>query len=136
MPSLQVLSLQGGFCIATSVGPSSRSSQAKPKLIFHSFAQIDLTSLHSFLCTFPSLSHLFIRNFLFSDASPSTADCISRLSPVQRALQLPMLIAFLAVMRSTAVLEIPLQTAEERREMRWRRTSTKDDFESECWTIG
>jgi hypothetical protein len=97
--------------------------------------QDNLVALYRFLSTFPSLTSLRLEGFEFSDDFNHSAQSISLLTPVNIALGLPVLTAFLVVLRSTAAREVRYRAEDEKREMRWTRLTREEDFVSECWTL-
>jgi hypothetical protein len=100
-------------------------------------SQKTLTRLHHFFTSFPSLTTLTIEGFLFaySSQTPCTGDSLSRLSPFEILLQQPLVAAFILVVKETSVLEVRFRAVDEKREMRWKRTSRENDFEGEGWTL-
>ncbi|GAA5984115.1 hypothetical protein JCM5350_003782 [Sporobolomyces pararoseus] len=100
-----------------------------------SFANEDnFSAFSNLLLTLPSLTqlHLAGSNFFGNNFS---ADKISKLEPFQLFSRLPLLAALLACLRTTNVKIFTYRGAGEKREIRWTRSSTQEDFARDCWTL-
>ncbi|GAA5963362.1 hypothetical protein JCM3765_006998 [Sporobolomyces pararoseus] len=86
------------------------------------------------LLNLPSLSqlHLVGSNFFHDDLN---ADTLSKLEGIQIAFRFPLLGSLLGYLRSTKVKIFTYKGQREKREMRWTRISTDEDFERDCWTL-
>ncbi|GAA5822328.1 hypothetical protein JCM11251_006302 [Rhodosporidiobolus azoricus] len=92
-------------------------------------------ALYSFLAMFPSMYHLLIEGFTFSDEEPQSAEAFSALSTVSLAVQHPAFSAFLVVLTASSVCDFRFRAMGETKELRYTRASSEDKFEAECWTL-
>lgn len=94
-----------------------------------------LRSLHNFLQTFPSLTLLTIESFLFANDSLNPADILTACSSSELIVRYPILFALLSLLESTPVLDVRFRETNNKREVRWKRTSRKERFGKEGWSL-
>ncbi|GAA6016398.1 hypothetical protein JCM10207_003849 [Rhodosporidiobolus poonsookiae] len=94
-----------------------------------------LLNLRKLLLALPSLVTLIAIGFQDRPSKPATVSKLSKLDPADLLVSHPVFAALLQCVKSTSVLEFRFRAIHEKREMRWTRSSSEEDFVSECWTV-
>ncbi|GAA6038058.1 hypothetical protein JCM8097_007522 [Rhodosporidiobolus ruineniae] len=101
--------------------------------MYHSTSLMEFSD---FLVIFPQLEQLVLEGFSFSAISGNAyASAFFRLDTAGTAIFRPILVAFLVYLGTTSVLDFRYRLEGERVEVRWTRTSRKEEFRKELWHL-
>ncbi|GAA5873222.1 hypothetical protein JCM16303_001057 [Sporobolomyces ruberrimus] len=108
--------------------------------------EANFDALRRLLSACPSLLGLHLKGASFFHSLTTSAEELSRIEHGHRSFRYPELLTLLVFLRKTKVRvfsyqiaadssEVAWTTSEASREARWTRSSEKDDFDVDCWTL-